>query len=244
LALYAVVVTTGIAARWRFAMFVRSLFGAVLAVFALVAVVAPVGAGGWAITVLDKLPGEFRAGETYHLGYRILQHGVDPFPGAETGISMVNTATAATLFFPGRPEGAAGHYVADVRVPTAGEWRWTVEQGPFEPQELGILRVLPTTASVSPTADPTVAPTVARLATAVPVQQTVHESDVQPAAEPGVAAAFRATESAEGAAPATGAIPQTTGLTLAIVAALALLVLGGLVAWRTSSARHRAQASH
>src|SRR5687767_12622185 len=200
MALYAVVVTAGIAARWRFAMFVRSLFGAVLAVFALVAVVAPVGAGGWAITVLDRLPNEFRAGETYHLGYRILQHGVDPFPGAETGISMENTATAAKLFFPGRPEGAEGHYVADVRVPVAGEWRWTVEQGPFQPQELGILRVLPTTASVAPTAVPTVAPTVAptvgQPATPVPVQQAARESGAQPVADPAVAVTTEAAKSA------------------------------------------------
>jgi hypothetical protein len=47
-----------------------------------------------------------------------------------------------TLLFTGTPDGAPGHYVAQVSFPSAGSWEWTVYQGPFEPQELGVVSVL------------------------------------------------------------------------------------------------------
>ena len=98
-------------------------------------------AGGWAITSMDELPGEFRAGETYQLGYTILQHGKTPVDGAETEIIARNAATGETLRFVGQADGKPGHYVADVTFPESGSWTWSVTQGDFAVHELGELSV-------------------------------------------------------------------------------------------------------
>jgi hypothetical protein len=98
-------------------------------------------AGGWAITSMDELPGEFQAGETYQLGYTILQHGKTPVDGAETDITARNPATGETLRFVGQADGQPGHYVAEVTFPEGGSWTWSVTQGDFAVHELGDLLV-------------------------------------------------------------------------------------------------------
>lgn len=115
-------------------------------------------AGGWAITSMDELPGEFRAGETYQLGYTILQHGKTPVDGAETEITVRNSTTGETLRFMGQADGKPGHYVAEVTFPSGGSWTWSVTQGAFAVHELGELTV-----SAAPTA--AVAATAASLPT-------------------------------------------------------------------------------
>src|SRR5438128_12344573 len=63
----------------------RSVVCLALACAGLAVVSTPsVFAGGWAITTLDSLPNELRAGETYAIGYVIRQHGQTPFTGAHT----------------------------------------------------------------------------------------------------------------------------------------------------------------
>lgn len=98
-------------------------------------------AGGWAITSLDELPGEFRAGEPYQLGYTILQHGKTPVDGLETHITVRNSDTGETVTFAGQPDGKPGHYVAEVTFPAGGGWSWSVAQGEFAVHELGELTV-------------------------------------------------------------------------------------------------------
>jgi hypothetical protein len=90
---------------------------------------------------MDELPGEFQAGETYQLGYTILQHGKTPVDGAETEITVRNPATGETLRFVGQADGKPGHYVAEVTFPEGGSWTWSVTQGAFAVHELGELSV-------------------------------------------------------------------------------------------------------
>jgi hypothetical protein len=98
-------------------------------------------AGGFAVTTLDELPHQMRANATYRIGYTIRQHGVTPVTSASTRIVAQFSTTGATLAFVGAPEGAPGHYVADVTFPEEGTWQWQVEQGPFAPQQLGMISV-------------------------------------------------------------------------------------------------------
>ena len=98
-------------------------------------------AGGWAITSMDELPGEFRAGETYQLGYTILQHGKTPVDGAKTEITAHNAATGENLRFVGEADGKPGHYVAEVTFSEGGSWTWSVTQGDFAVHEMGELTV-------------------------------------------------------------------------------------------------------
>lgn len=111
-------------------------------------------AGGWAITSMDELPGELRAGETYQLGYTILQHGKTPVDGAKTEIIAHNAATGETLRFVGQADGKPGHYVAEVTFSEGGSWTWSVTQGDFAVHELGELAVTATAAAPAITSLP------------------------------------------------------------------------------------------
>ena len=119
--------------------FSRALIGA-LVLFGLFATSA--AAGGWAISVLDPLPGQVHAGETYRIGYTILQHGATPFPTQDSAI-VATSPTGEHLRFPGVGDGAVGHYAAQVRFPTAGTWTWEVDQTPFAVQSIGTVVVAP-----------------------------------------------------------------------------------------------------
>jgi hypothetical protein len=115
----------------------------VLAVFALglAALATPALAGGWAVTTFDDMPGQFVSGKEYALGYTIRQHGATPINVAKTEILAV-AVSGRTLSFPGKSEGAVGHYVATVFFPAGGTYTWQVTQGDFAPQDLGKVTIL------------------------------------------------------------------------------------------------------
>jgi hypothetical protein len=103
------------------------------------------------VTTLDALPAEgFRDGETYQVGYTIRQHGQTPFPGADTEIRITSPTTGESHAFAGNAEGERGHYVAEIRFPSAGEWAWEVKQAPFAPRQLGTVTVASASASTQP----------------------------------------------------------------------------------------------
>ncbi|MGH8513783.1 MAG: hypothetical protein ACREV8_07550, partial [Gammaproteobacteria bacterium] len=115
----------------------------VLAVFALAlaALATPALAGGWAVTTFDDMPGQLVSGKEYALGYTIRQHGVTPINVSKTEILAV-AVSGRTLSFPGKSEGAVGHYVATVFFPAGGTYTWQVTQGDFAPQDLGKITIL------------------------------------------------------------------------------------------------------
>ena len=112
------------------------------AIVALFGLAGPVLAGGWAVTTIDTLPEDgFAAGQTYRIGYTIRQHGQTPVDGAITSIRISSAETGESRLFPGTADGAAGHYIAEVTFPTAGDWAWEVSQHPFAVQTLGTVTV-------------------------------------------------------------------------------------------------------
>jgi len=125
-----------------------------------------VWAGGWAITTLDTTPGDLRAGETYEIGYTILQHGIRPAAVDNTEIRLHGPWKVGTHVFEGLPQGPVGHYLAEVSVPEAGEYRWEVTQGPFPTHDLGRLIVGEPVAIQSSTA-PDILRTVLPIATLI-----------------------------------------------------------------------------
>ena len=102
---------------------------------------SPSLAGGWAVTTFDQMPGQFVSGQEYSLGYTIRQHGETPINVDKTEILAI-AASGRTLSFPGKSQGAVGHYVAAVFFPTGGTYQWKVTQGAFEAQDLGALSVV------------------------------------------------------------------------------------------------------
>lgn len=84
---------------------------------------SPVAAGNWALVEFDPID-PVTAGEERAVGFTLLQHGRTPvdattwFPDGHVTIGLEVETPAGTTTVPARPEGAVGHYVADIRVPT------------------------------------------------------------------------------------------------------------------------------
>ena len=83
-------------------------------------------AGGFA-TVGVAPPEGVGPGEQWNAELTILQHGVTPLEGVEP--SVIVTRGDARREFAARPTGEPGVYRADVVFPTAGTWRYEVDDG-------------------------------------------------------------------------------------------------------------------
>ena len=110
---------------------------------------APALAGGWAVTTIDSLPSEWRAGQAHQVTYTIRQHGDKPFTGAQSAI-RIWFADGTSHRFPAAPLDGPGRYGAEVTFPAAGSWSWEVDQYPFMPQALGEVTVLPAAGARAP----------------------------------------------------------------------------------------------
>jgi hypothetical protein len=86
-----------------------------------------VSAGGWATIQADAgNPPQPNAGEHFTFGFTVLQHGVTP-AGWETPTFLgINGATGERVEAKAIAQGADGHFVATVTLPSAGFWTWQV----------------------------------------------------------------------------------------------------------------------
>jgi hypothetical protein len=111
---------------------------------ALVACCLPVpaaAAGNWAVTYVDPTPARFAGGESYALGFWVLQHGTHPFEGKMSPVGLRFTrADGKSVEFGGTALPEAGHYATSV-VLDEGAWRVEGVQGPFQPYQVGTLTV-------------------------------------------------------------------------------------------------------
>lgn len=84
-------------------------------------------AGGWATIQADSgNPPQPNAGEPFTFGFTVLQHGVTP-AGWETPTFLgINGATGERVEVKAVAQGADGHFVATVTLPSAGFWTWQV----------------------------------------------------------------------------------------------------------------------
>ena len=97
-------------------------------------------AGGWAVSTLDPLRQVPVAGRDLSVGFTIRQHGATLISLTDTAITIHRNDGSDRVRFPAK-EDTIGHYLAIVRFPTGGAWSWEVQQGWFEPQDLGTIRV-------------------------------------------------------------------------------------------------------
>lgn len=127
-----------------------------LAALLLLASAVPALAKEGAVTKLDPgSPTEWRAGQTYALGYTIRMDGVEPYKADRTEIVANSLDGKTSLVFPGVADSTAGHYTAKVTFPSAGTYSWKVTQGSFFAAfDLGTLSVLPAIATAPAGASP------------------------------------------------------------------------------------------
>jgi hypothetical protein len=94
----------------------------------LLAVPAIAHAGGFATTGLSSTPDGLKAGQPWKVELTILQHGSTPLPDLRPEVVTVDADGNRTTFA-ARPAARAGHYLARVRFPKAGEWTYLVYDG-------------------------------------------------------------------------------------------------------------------
>lgn len=103
----------------------RLLFGLALAALL---VPAAATAGGFATVQLSSLPTGTDAGGTWTPTLTILQHGVTPLDGLQPAV-RISDGAGDLQTFAATPAREAGTYVADVRFPTEGTWRYEIWDG-------------------------------------------------------------------------------------------------------------------
>jgi hypothetical protein len=86
-------------------------------------------AGGFATVGLRPLPGETAPGEPWHVDLTILQHGRTPLEGLEPAVIVRRDGSRASRAFRAQPTARPGVYRATVTFPSAGVWRYVVDDG-------------------------------------------------------------------------------------------------------------------
>jgi hypothetical protein len=104
----------------------RARLAMAMAVLGALALPAAAGAGGFATVGLSSLPDGTAPGKPWHVTLTILQHGRTPLPNLQPTVSVTSADGATTRTFAARPGREAGIYTADVVFPTAGVWRYSV----------------------------------------------------------------------------------------------------------------------
>lgn len=97
-------------------------------VFAALAAAAAAAGGGWATVGVEPLPGDVRAGETWSPNVTVLRHGRTPTDGAKPTVT-ITSSTGERRTFAAEPTGRTGVYQAKVLFPSAGTWRFAVDNG-------------------------------------------------------------------------------------------------------------------
>ena len=84
-------------------------------------------AGGWAQAIMDSPPDDpGGANQPVTIGFTLLQHGVTPVDWGTAKVVLTNEATGQSVTTDARPQGAVGHWVAEISVPAAGTWSYTI----------------------------------------------------------------------------------------------------------------------
>ncbi len=104
---------------------------------------APAAAGGWATVGLGPPPGGMGPGDTWNAEMTILQHGnpLTPLQGLDPQV-IIRNEKGAEQSFAAKATGKPGIYVAKVKFPSSGEWRYFVNDDfsrthSFAPVQIG-----------------------------------------------------------------------------------------------------------
>jgi hypothetical protein len=127
---------------------------AIAVVAAALALPAGAAAGGFATVGLSSLPDGTAPGTPWHVTLTILQHGRTPLADLRPAVSIRSADGRTTRTFAAKPAGKPGLYTADVVFPSAGRWRYTVNDRfsqihAFAPVAIGSSRAVPVPGSES-----------------------------------------------------------------------------------------------
>jgi len=84
-------------------------------------------AGGWAVITLDDLPKQITAGQALTIGFTVRQHGKTLRSDLRPIVRFDRTDAKESLEVTAQRQGGEGHYVAEIKLPSAGQWDWHVD---------------------------------------------------------------------------------------------------------------------
>jgi hypothetical protein len=99
------------------------------AIAAALAVPTAATAGGWATVGFDPPPDGLEPREPWQLEMTILQHGRTPLEGVHPTVIVSPAEGGDTKTFPARATDEPGVYRATVAFPSAGTWKYVVDDG-------------------------------------------------------------------------------------------------------------------
>jgi hypothetical protein len=100
-----------------------------VALFVCLASPGAAGAGGWATVKLESLPEGVQAGQAWVARITVMRHAVTPTDGARPSVTIRRTDGGKKTTFAARPTGKTGVYEARVVFPSAGTWRYEIDNG-------------------------------------------------------------------------------------------------------------------
>ena len=116
-------------------------------------------AGGWANAVMDTPPDDPGGpNQPITIGFTLLQHGVTPVDWGTAQVVLTNAETGESVTVEAQPEGAVGHWVAEISVPAEGTWSYEVRHdleiamSGFEPIVVGEAAAAPAAAAAGTSA--------------------------------------------------------------------------------------------
>jgi hypothetical protein len=104
----------------------RPLLATTLALTTILMLAGSVMAGGWATVVMDDANHLPPAGQPTTLGFTLWQHANTKVSWPRATITFKRDGSTEAVVVEARAQGATGHYVADVTLPTAGTWSMTM----------------------------------------------------------------------------------------------------------------------
>ena len=134
---------------------IRRLIASLAAIAMVLALAAPVFAGGWAEIVADAQTVEPPVeGKPLDVGFRVLQHGQTPAPWETATVHFTNTSTGETLDVVATNDREDGHFTATTTLPDPGYWSWHVTLGDLESDHMPVSFAVYTAGGKLPTYDP------------------------------------------------------------------------------------------
>jgi hypothetical protein len=134
---------------------IRRLAATLAAVALLLALAAPVLAGGWAEIVADAQTVEPPVeGQPLEVGFLVLQHGQTPAPWETATVHFTNTSTGKTMDVVATNDRADGHFTATATLPEAGYWSWQVTLQDLVSEHMPVTFAVYTAGGKLPTYDP------------------------------------------------------------------------------------------
>src|SRR5512145_1644771 len=84
-------------------------------------------AGGWAVITLDELPAQITAGQAFSIGFTVRQHGQTLRSDLRPIVRFDRAGAKESFQATAQRQGSEGHYVAEIKFPSAGQWDWRVD---------------------------------------------------------------------------------------------------------------------